>query len=109
MSEISFLPEPDYPSVLRLVAQAATSTEDEFTARFAGHFLITETIHEDDSAWRSFTTSTVAAVRPGQHRTALAVTPIVKRDQTNPYSWMITIGRTRNNDIVLPDISISKL
>jgi pSer/pThr/pTyr-binding forkhead associated (FHA) protein len=101
--------ERDFPGLLGLAAQAATSTEAEFVGRFRGQYLVTECIHQDDMAWRSFTTSTVAAVRPGQHPNAMAVTPIAKRGQTNPYSWMITIGRTRNNDIVLADVSISKL
>lgn len=101
--------EDEFPSLLGLAAIAASSSEAEFVERFPGYYLITETIHHDDAAWRSFTTSTVAAVKRGQLRGALGVTPIIKRDQTNPYSWMITIGRTRNNDIILSDISISKL
>lgn len=109
-TEFPQLPVMDeFPTVLGLVAIAASSSEAEFVLRFPGHYLITETIHHDDAAWRSFTTSTVQAVKRGQQRGALAVTPIVKRDQTNLYSWMITIGRTRNNDIILSDVSISKL
>ena len=102
-------PDEVFPGLLGLVAQATVCTEAEFVARYPGHFLITEAIHRDTAAWRHFTTSTVPAIRPGARRDTRVVTPIAKRDQANPYVWMITIGRTHNNDIVLPDISISKL
>jgi hypothetical protein len=99
----------DFPSVAELTATAAAATEAEFTQRFHGAYLVTEAIHHDDGAWRSYTTSTVPAVKPGQQRAALAINSVEKREQTNPYRWMITLGRTLSNDIVLPDISISKL
>lgn len=101
--------DSDVPGLSSLMAQAASMSVEEFAASHPGHYLITEAVLQDDASWRSFKTSAVAAVKPGQQRAALAVAPVVKRDQTNPYSWMITIGRTRNNDIVLSDVSISKL
>jgi len=107
-SESAFC-DVEFPAVSTLLSETEVLDEELFVERYPLHYLIIEAIDEDELAWRNFTTSTVPAVRKGLASAVLGVAPVRKRDQTNPYSWMITIGRTRSNDIVLADASISKL
>jgi FHA domain len=45
---------------------------------------------------------------PGPRPSKSLVVVPVKRTGRSPYPSMITVGRTRNNDVVLPDVVVSK-
>jgi hypothetical protein len=94
------------------IALAATRTRDQFVAGFPHPFLVGEgMLREARSGARTFESGrTVSAdeqklARAG--RVGQLVLPVCKNQSTFPS--MITIGRTKNNDVVVPDVLISKL
>jgi hypothetical protein len=100
----------DFPSLPDLIALAAKLPLREFTQRFPHHYLITETVGSAMSAPdRLFKTTEIGAFKASQQRGVLGVAPVVKREGVNPYTSMITLGRARNNDVPITDISVSKL
>jgi hypothetical protein len=112
------MPVIEYPSVPELIVLAAKLPATEFSRRFPHHCLITEVIGTT-AGWSVPTGAMqagagpsisieVASFRAGE-RGFLGVAPVVKRDGANPYASMITIGRARNNDLPITDISVSKL
>lgn len=92
---------PSFPSILELAREAARSTEEEFAQRHAGHFLILERVIAPGAP--------AAPASPGPRAPVLDVLPVVKRDENNPFTSMITIGRARNNDIVVDDASVARM
>ena len=101
---------PDFPSLPELLALAAKLSLREFVQRFPHHYLITETVGSAMGAPdRLFKTTEVGALKGTQQRGILGVAPVVKREGVNPYTSMITLGRARNNDVPITDISVSKL
>lgn len=100
----------DFPSLPDLIALAAKLPLKEFVQRFPHHYLITEAIGSSaGSADRLFKTTEIGTFKANQHRGVLGVAPVIKREGVNPYTSMITLGRARNNDVPITDISVSKL
>jgi hypothetical protein len=102
----------EFPPLSELIILAVKQSPAEFGMRFRDHYLITECIGTT-AGWNVPTgyppaTTEIPAFQPGD-RGFLGVTPVVKRDGANPYSSMITLGRARNNDVPITDISVSKL
>lgn len=93
----------------RLRHDASSMDEARFVAINAGRFLVVEGQVGREVDPLALRTRTVAAVRRDQPRQALEVMPVRKRADGNPYSSMVTIGRARNNDVVLNDPSVSKM
>lgn len=103
---------PDFPSLPELMSLAAKLPLNEFMQRFPHHYLITECIGTT-SGWNVPTeapihTTEITNFKAGS-RGLLGVAPVVKREGVNPYASMITLGRARNNDVAITDISVSKL
>ena len=100
----------DFPPLPDLVALAAKFSPREFVERFPDHYLITEAVGSSVNAPdRLFKTTEIGTFKAGQQRGILGVGPVVKRQGINPYTSMITLGRARNNDVPITDISVSKL
>ncbi len=101
----------------QLVLPVQELQRDEFVAKLPGPFLLTPTSAGQASTWR-FKTQTVtsAAVRMLREK-GVSLSPEARRYevwvvQTTPHSvWQdrVSVGRARNNDIVLVDNSVSKL
>lgn len=86
------------PSVTDWTREAVTTTEDEFARRHPGQFLILERVGPAAAA-------SALPRRPA----VLDVLPVEKRDQNNPFTSMITIGRARNNDVVVEHESVARM
>src|SRR5262245_29016621 len=100
----------DFPPLGDLVALAGRLTPREFAQRFAHHYLITEAVGSGVTAPdRLFKTTEIGTFKANQQRGILGVSPVIKRQGVNPYTSMITLGRARNNDVPITDISVSKL
>lgn len=100
----------DFPALPDLLALAAKLTLREFVQKFPHHCLITENVGSSMGAPdRLFKTTEIGAFKASQQRGILGVAPVVKREGVNPYTSMITLGRARNNDVPITDISVSKL
>jgi hypothetical protein len=93
----------------QLVRDAWSQTEEAFRDGHPGRYLILESTSAEAASTVMLRTVTVASVRPAQERALLDVVPVVKRHDNNPFTSMITIGRARNNDIVVNDSSVSKM
>ena len=101
---------PDFPSLPELIALAGKLSAKEFVGRFPHHYLITESVGSATASPDNlFKTREVSTFKATQQRGLLAVTPVVKREGVNPWSSMITLGRARNNDVPITDISVSKV
>jgi hypothetical protein len=104
---------PDFPSLPELMSQAAKLPLHEFVKQFPHYYLITECIGTTSGSWNVATeapaaTTEITNFKAGA-RGLLGVAPVVKREGVNPYAAMITLGRARNNDVAITDISVSKL
>ncbi len=102
----------EFPSLPELMALAAKLPLHEFLRQFPHYYLITECIGTT-TGWTAVTeapahTTEITNFKAG-NRGLMGVAPVVKRDGVNPYGTMITVGRARNNDIAITDISVSKL
>lgn len=94
----------NFPSLPELLRDAAGATEDEFAGRHPGQFLILERVHGSGS-----TIASRPGAPPVAKRGPLDVLPVAKRDENNPFTSMVTIGRARNNDIVVDDDSVGRM
>lgn len=92
-------------------------TREEFAASHAHPFLLLHLEEDEDRAEWTFKTTTISskrfsiAARDGGLSEAASryrAFPLVK-SAGNPWRERISIGRARNNDIVLPHKSVSKL
>lgn len=99
----------ELPLLPDLIVLANQLQPDQFAQRFGDHYLIVEAVGSAANADRIFRTTEVSALKPDQQRGILGVSPVVKRQGVNPYASMITLGRARNNDVPITDISVSKL
>lgn len=84
------------------VIAAKRSSRADFSSRFPGCFLLIEPFAPQRSL--AFTT-TGASDRIGEVR---AIARLEKRKGANAFTWMVTIGRAQNNDIVIPASDVSK-
>src|SRR5262245_43999956 len=104
---------PDFPSLPELIALATKHPLSEFVRRFADNYLITECIGTT-SGWAAPVpeganmTRQISGFSAGS-RGLLGVSAVTKREGANTYGTMITLGRARNNDVPVTDISVSKL
>lgn len=100
----------DFPSLPELLELAGKLSPRDFVSRFADHYLITEAVGSSASVPdRLFKTTEIGTFKASQQRGILGVAPVTKRKGVNPYTSMITLGRARNNDVPITDISVSKL
>jgi hypothetical protein len=100
----------EIPPLLELIALATRLPPRDFAQRFAAHYLITEAVGSTVvAADRLFKTTEIGTFKSDQRRGILGVAPVLKRAGVNPYTSMITLGRARNNDVPITDISVSKL
>jgi hypothetical protein len=106
-------PPPQYASL------AARLTEQEFVHLFPHEYLVTESIEAavslaldvaptpgPEETTPTFDTEALRAIiRP---RPILAIYPILKRDGQGGTNAIISVGRSRRNDVVIDDPSVSK-
>jgi len=93
------------------VQLAATHSRDAFVAEWPCPFLVGEGVLRKPQTGRTLmfesgNTVNVAAQALGRREIERLVLPVRKTHVTFPS--MITVGRTKNNDIVIPDVLISK-
>ncbi|MEZ6187972.1 MAG: FHA domain-containing protein [Planctomycetota bacterium] len=50
----------------------------------------------------------VAAIKSGESQNTVWIVPVTKREGSNAFATMITLGRAGNNDVVLQHPSVSK-
>jgi len=74
---------------------------EEFLARCKRPVLLLGSFDDDDSGFQ-----TLEGGRADE--TSLQVIEVFKRSASNAFTSMITIGRARNNDVVVPHRSVSK-
>jgi pSer/pThr/pTyr-binding forkhead associated (FHA) protein len=86
------------------VSAARSQPVDEFTAVFPHRVLVVESFEALTSA-AGF--DTLAGGRAG-HGPERSVVPLKKRLEANAFASMITIGRSPNNDVVIPYEGVSK-
>jgi hypothetical protein len=76
------------------------------------HLLLWTELDDDDSAERApspFLTGPLRTGRaPQQVQRPIAALPVQKREGSNGFTMMVTIGRAPNNDIILADRRVSK-
>ena len=100
----------EFPTLPDLIALAHRTLPTEFVGHFDAHYLITEAVGSAiTNPDRLFKTTEIGTFKSSEQRGILGVSPVVKRDGVNPYTSMITLGRARNNDVPISDISVSKL
>ena len=97
-----------FPSIEALAVLARRHSGADFAAAFRDHYLVMEAPSDDDGPERAFRTIDVSTLGTRGAR-AVGVIPVVKRPGVNPYASMITVGRARNNDITIEEMSMSKL
>ena len=108
-------------SLFEYVALARVATRDEFTQKHAAPFLLVNIEGRPEARDRSFKTSTITgttaalakamatgAVKLSSQVGRFEVLPVVK-GKDSPWAGRISIGRARNNDIVVEDNSVSKM
>jgi hypothetical protein len=86
-----------------LEQEAARSTEAEFVARHPTLFVSFDAPEDDEDLHFMTELGDVPATKR-----AVVVAPIAKRAKS-PFQDRISVGRTRNSDIVIRDSSVSKL
>lgn len=91
--------------------EARKGTREEFQQRFPGWFLVVLEVPTAGEPQSIVATAKLPALKRGQ--TTVAPTPVLvhvvakRPGQQSPFPTMITIGRTPNNDIVLPSPDVS--
>lgn len=97
---------PDYAEL------AATQTREAFAAAFAHPFLVGEAVLRQPRPGRTMTFESGSTINAGEEMLARGaegrrlVLPVRKSHVTFPS--MITVGRTKSNDVVIADVAISK-
>ncbi len=84
---------------------------DEFRKKYAHSFLVLRYSPQDDSDWidiKTVETSTKKLSQEADHTVPILAVALQKSDR-NTYSSKITVGRAKNNDIVIRAPKISKL
>jgi hypothetical protein len=90
-------------SLERFVTAARSTPPAEFAAAFPDRVFVVESfVALDDTG---FDTLAGGGAGRGSART---VVPLKKRSEANAFTSMITIGRSRNNDVVIPYEGVSK-
>jgi hypothetical protein len=83
---------------------AKATPVDEFCAKFTSNLFLLEPFGEDQDTGGVQTAMDVERSVGGFTKLA----PIVKGDSANAFGYMITIGRTKNNDIPIESKEVSK-
>lgn len=102
---------------LRELADIVSETElsvEGFSTRFGDYFLVGAPIERDGGGEWSFRTASHEAITvpTAEGQLLLQADFIIyalRKDPTRPFATTILIGRSRSNDIVLDDPSVSKL
>jgi hypothetical protein len=103
----------ELPPLAELISLSGKLPIAVFLQRFPHHYLLTEA-QGGGNPWNVVTEH---VVNTGDYPTArvhadsglLGVAAVMKRPGVNSYASMITLGRARNNDVPIADVSVSKL